>query len=72
MLYKGNWYGVQTKDVDEQEGLVTVAVNGFNIMDSQGDISMPGSFKKTIKVKTNGKERTISLHIEGTVVPKGK
>lgn len=49
VLYKGNWYGVQTKDVDEQEGLVTVAVNGFNIMDSQGDISMPGSFKKTLK-----------------------
>ncbi len=35
-------------------------------------IGRPGSFKKTIKVKTNGKERTISLHIEGTVVPKGK
>ena len=49
VLYKGNWCGIQTKDVDEQEGLVTVAVNGFNIMDSQGDISMPGSFKKTLK-----------------------
>ena len=33
-------------------------------------IGRPGPFKKTIKVKTNGKERTISLHIEGTVIPK--
>ena len=35
-------------------------------------IGRPGAFKKTIKVKTNGKERTISLHIEGTVIPKKK
>lgn len=49
MTYKSRWYGVKAKDVDEQEGLVTVAVNGFNIMDSQGDISMPGSFKKTLQ-----------------------
>jgi len=47
--YKSKWYGIKAKDVDEQEGLVTVAVNGFNIMDSQGDISMPGSFTKTLK-----------------------
>lgn len=48
MTYKSKWYGVKAKDVDEQEGLVTVAVNGLNIIDSQGDISMPGSFKKTL------------------------
>ena len=33
-------------------------------------IGRPGAFKKTVKVKTNGKERTTTLHIEGTVVPK--
>ena len=33
-------------------------------------IGRPGAFKKTVKVKTNGKERTITLRIEGTVVPK--
>ena len=33
-------------------------------------IGRPGAFKKTVKVKTNGKERTISLQIEGTVIPK--
>lgn len=48
MTYKSKWYDIRTKDVDEQEGLVTVAVNGIGIKDSQGDISMPGSFKKTL------------------------
>lgn len=41
---------VQTKanDVDEK-GRVTVAVNGIGIEDSQGDISMPGSFDATLR-----------------------
>ena len=33
-------------------------------------IGRPGAFKKSIKVKTNGKERTTTLRITGTVVPK--
>ena len=33
-------------------------------------IGRPGAFKKTVKVKTNGRERTTTLHIEGTVIPK--
>jgi len=33
-------------------------------------IGRPGAFKKTVKVKTNGKERKTTLFIEGTVVPK--
>ena len=33
-------------------------------------IGRPGAFKKTIKVKTNGKERSTTLRIEGTVIPK--
>lgn len=49
MTYKSKWYDIKAKDVDEQEGLVTVAVNGLGIKDSQGDISMPGSFTKTLK-----------------------
>jgi len=35
------------------EGLVTFYANAFNNLDSDGDISMPGSFKKTLK--ENGK-----------------
>jgi len=30
----------------------------------------PGAFKKTVKVKTNGRERKTTLIIEGTVIPK--
>lgn len=33
-------------------------------------IGRPGAFKKTVKVKTNGKERNTNLRIEGTVIPK--
>lgn len=33
-------------------------------------IGRPGAFKKTVKIKTNGKERTTTLIIKGTVVPK--
>ena len=33
-------------------------------------IGRPGAFKKTVKVKTNGKERVTTLRIEGTVIPK--
>ena len=35
-------------------------------------IGRPGAFKKTVKVKTNGKERNTTLRIEGTVIPKNK
>lgn len=37
----------KVKDVDEK-GIVIVAANAFGNVDSQGDISMPGSFSKTI------------------------
>ena len=33
-------------------------------------IGRPGAFKKTVKIKTNGKERATTLRIEGTVIPK--
>ncbi len=33
-------------------------------------IGRPGAFRKTIKVKTNGAERTSTLVISGVVVPK--
>lgn len=40
-------YRTKTVDVDEK-GIVTAAVNGIGIEDSQKDISMPGSFVETI------------------------
>lgn len=33
-------------------------------------VGRPGAFKKTVKIKTNGKERTTTLRITGTVIPK--
>ena len=41
-------YRTKANDVDEK-GIVTVAVNGIGVKDSQGDVSMPGSFRKTLK-----------------------
>lgn len=41
-------YRTKANDVDEK-GIVTVAVNGIGVKDSQNDISMPGSFNKTLK-----------------------
>lgn len=37
------------KGIDETKGVVVVAANAFNNVDSQGDVSMPGSFAKTIE-----------------------
>jgi len=37
------------KDIDEKKGIVTFYANAFNNVDSDGDVSVPGSFKKTIK-----------------------
>lgn len=39
----------KVSDIDEVKGILTLAVNGIGIVDSQGDRSMSGSFNKTIK-----------------------
>ena len=43
----------QIKDLDESKGIVQIYVNSYNIEDSDGDISVKGSFKKTIKENKN-------------------
>jgi HK97 family phage prohead protease len=47
ILFKNLEY--QVKDLDTQKGIVTVYINSFNNQDSDGDISLPGSFKRTFK-----------------------
>lgn len=42
-------YKTKTNDVDGEKGIVTVAVNGIGVLDSDGDISAAGSFNKTLK-----------------------
>lgn len=39
----------QIKDLNTEKGIVTVYINSFNSEDSDGDISLPGSFKRTFK-----------------------
>ncbi|HQA96642.1 MAG TPA: HK97 family phage prohead protease [Clostridia bacterium] len=39
----------QVKDLDESKGVVTIYINAFGNEDSDGDISLPGSFKRTFK-----------------------
>ena len=39
----------EVKDLDEKEGIVTLYMNSFDNEDSDGDISVKGSFKKTFK-----------------------
>lgn len=49
-------YGLRMKAVDTTEkGRVTILANGLNIEDAQGDISMNGSFAKTLNDFNNGK-----------------
>lgn len=45
---KGNQWRTKVANVDEN-GVVVIAVNAFGNEDSDGDISMPGSFNKTLK-----------------------
>lgn len=42
-------FASQVKDLDEKKGIVSIYINAFNNEDSDGDISMPGSFKRTFK-----------------------
>ena len=46
-LYKGAAYNL--KDLDETKGIVVAYANTYNVKDTDGDISAPGSFEKTVK-----------------------
>ena len=36
------------RDIDEQTGIIKGYANVYNVKDSDGDISLPGSFSKTV------------------------
>lgn len=42
-------FGCQIKDLDSAKGIVTMYINAFNNEDTDGDISEPGSFKRTFR-----------------------
>ena len=50
--YRSILFKTKPTDVDEK-GIVKVAVNGIGIKDSDGDISSPGSFSKTLQENFN-------------------
>ena len=51
MTEKMTNHDFQTKvyDVDEKKGIISCAVNQIGVLDVQGDMSMPGSFTKTLQ-----------------------
>lgn len=69
-------YRTKANDVDEAKGIVIIDVNAFGVKDSQGDISMPGSFKKTLQegfgrvkwLRNHRTDQQIGVPIEGAEV----
>lgn len=43
----------EVKDLEEKKGIVVIYMNAFNVEDTDGDISLPGSFKRTFKNNGN-------------------
>ena len=72
MLFKNTDQSV--KDVDTVKGIVTGYFSVFGNLDSDGDIVMPGAFKKTIK--ENGpdspKPRILHLYVHDSYKPLAK
>ena len=48
MMYNYKSLGMEVKDVDVKEGIVSGYFSAFGIVDSDGDIMMPGAFKRSI------------------------
>ena len=49
MIYNYKSFDLQVKDVDSKSGIVTGYFSAFGMMDSDGDIIMPGAFKRSIQ-----------------------
>ena len=49
IIIKDNSVDRQIKDVDSEKGIVSIYVNAYGNVDSDNDVSVKGSFKKTIK-----------------------
>lgn len=48
MMYNYKSLGMEVKDVDVKEGIVSGYFSAFGMVDSDGDIMMPGAFKRSI------------------------
>lgn len=49
MIYNYKSFNLEVKDVDKKQGIVTGYFSAFGNIDSDGDIMMPGAFKRSIQ-----------------------
>jgi HK97 family phage prohead protease len=65
--------GLTIKDVDTTKGIVTGYFSAFGVVDSDGDMMMPGAFKRSIQDwGPNGKQRVKHLFNHDPGQPLGK
>ena len=73
MMYNYKSLGMEVKDVDAKEGIVSGYFSAFGMVDSDGDIMMPGAFKRSIQDwGPNGKARIKHLLNHDPSKPLGK
>lgn len=73
MIYKYKQNGLEVKDIDAKEGIITGYFSAFGNIDSDGDIMMPGAFKRSIDDwGPNGKGRIKHLMNHDPSQPLGK
>jgi hypothetical protein len=73
MIYNYKSYDLEVKDVDAKNGIVAGYFSAFGMVDSDGDIIMPGSFKRSIQDwGVDGKQRIKHLLNHNPSQPLGK
>ena len=73
MIYNYKSFNLEVKDVDAKQGIVTGYFSAFGNVDSDGDIMMPGAFKRSIQDwGPEGKQRIKHLLNHDPSKPLGK
>ena len=73
MIYNYKSFDLQVKDVDAKSGVVAGYFSAFGMVDSDGDIIMPGAFKRSIQDwGPEGKQRIKHLLNHNPSQPLGK
>jgi HK97 family phage prohead protease len=73
MIYNYKSFDLEVKDVDAKSGTVTGYFSAFGMVDSDGDIMMPGAFKRSIQDwGVEGKQRIKHLLNHNPSQPLGK
>jgi HK97 family phage prohead protease len=73
MIYNYKSFGLEVKDVDAKSGVVSGYFSAFGMVDSDGDIMMPGAFKRSIQDwGVEGKQRIKHLLNHDPSKPLGK